>query len=272
LKDKEMASAEILHNVHLLIKETPNILVVEPANLPTSDTEKFLVTLQHVLTRSIQAVYKLEDNELGSERLGQGRTLLFWEAAEGGAGVLSQLLDDEKAFQAIAQTALEICHFIEAKDECVQACYECLLSYSNQFDHALIDRHLTQGWLNQLLDSKLQRPQSEMVDREKHYNLLKQQIDPNSRLEALVLEEIYCRDLPLPDTAQELILKANIKPDFLYKAEKIAVFCDGSVHDSPDKQNQDRIERDNLKYHTGYRVLALRHDEDWQSKLNLLNN
>ena len=263
-------SNSVDNNVNLLITETSNILVIEPKNIPTSDTEAFLTTLQYALMRSIQAVYKLEDNELGTERLGGGKTLLFWEAAEGGAGVLTQLLENPEAFQTIAQTALEICHFQEEKATCTHACYECLLSYSNQFDHRLINRHLVKGWLEQLLHSHLQRQEYD-VEREAQYRNLEQKVDPNSRLEKLVLDEIYHRGIQLPDSAQELIAEASIKPDFVYKTEKIAIFCDGSVHDSPEKQKQDRIDRDDLRYRAGYSVIALRHDEDWQSQLDTLS-
>jgi very-short-patch-repair endonuclease len=67
-----------------------------------------------------------------------------------------------------------------------------------------------------------------------------------------------------------LIPEANCKPDFLYKEDKIAVFCDGSVHNSPEKKKQDKIERNNLKYNANYQVLTLRYDEDWMGKLSVL--
>ncbi|MGI0491372.1 DEAD/DEAH box helicase [Alkalinema pantanalense CENA528] len=254
-------------DVNLMIQETSNILIIEPKNLPVANTEAFLATLQHALTRAIQAIYKLEDNELSSERLGQGKTLLFWESAEGGAGVLTQILEDPKAFQTIAQTALEICHFTEPKNKCIHACYECLLSYNNQFDHPLIDRYLIKDWLIQLQSSQVKKNQEDKA-RKAQYEKLLQLVDPNSSLEKNVLETIYIKGLPLPDSCQEIISEANIKPDFIYKDAKIAIFCDGSVHNAPDKQQQDRIERDNLKYQTGYRVITLRYDEDWQTQLN----
>jgi len=84
--------------VHLMVQDTCNILVIEPVNVPTENAEAFLATLQYALERAIQAVYKLEDDELCSERLGQGKHLLSWEAAEGGAGVLSQLLEKPDVF------------------------------------------------------------------------------------------------------------------------------------------------------------------------------
>jgi ATP-dependent helicase YprA (DUF1998 family) len=133
--------------VYLTVADTSNILIVEPQNLPEQDAEEFLVTLQHTLARAIQAVYKLEEDELASERMGNGRSILFWESAEGGAGVLSQILDNPQSFQAIAQSALEICHFVTDKPSCSQACYECLLSYRNQFDHPLLNRHAVHDYL-----------------------------------------------------------------------------------------------------------------------------
>ncbi|MBD2471548.1 DEAD/DEAH box helicase [Nostoc sp. FACHB-145] len=252
--------------INLMVDDTCNILVVEPLDVPAENKEAFITTLQYTLKTAIQAVYKLEADELDSERLGEGKYLLFWEAAEGGAGVLSQLLEKPEAFRKIADAALDICHFKEPKDSCIQACYECLLSYRNQFDHALINRHIIKPWLDVVLESNV-IAQVKGLSRDEQYQKLLEQTDPNSDFERVVLQEIYQRGYKLPDAAQELIPEANCKPDFIYKEEAIAVFCDGSVHDSPDKRRQDQIERDNLRYEAGYTVLTLRYDEDWQTEL-----
>ncbi len=263
----DSAKDSIHADINLMVKNTCNILVVEPLGVPTDEREAFIATLQYVLETAIQAVYKLEADELDSERLGDGKYLLFWEATEGGAGVLSQLLEKPNAFQKIADAALDICHFNEIKDSCVQACYECLLSYRNQFDHALINRHLIKPLLDELQNSTVQ---VEGICRDEQYQQLLQQTDPNSEFERIVLDEIYHRGYKLPDTAQELIPESNCKPDFLYKENCIAVFCDGSVHDSPEKRKQDQIDRDNLKHNTSYHILTLRHDEDWRRELTKL--
>ncbi|QFS49611.1 DEAD DEAH box helicase [Nostoc sphaeroides CCNUC1] len=42
------------------------------------------------------------------------------------------------------------------------------------------------------------------------------------------------------------------------------------MHDSPGKRQQDKIERDNLRYNSGYTVVNLSHDENWLTKLNIL--
>lgn len=252
--------------VNLMVDDTCNILVVEPLDVPAENKEAFITTLQYTLKTAIQAVYKLEADELDSERLGEGKYLLFWEAAEGGAGVLSQLLEKPEAFRKIADAALDICHFKEPKDSCIQACYECLLSYRNQFDHALINRHIIKTWLDVLLESNV-IAQVKGLSRDEQYQKLLEQTDPNSDFERVVLQEIYQRGYKLPDAAQELIPEANCKPDFIYKEKAIAVFCDGSVHDSLDKRRQDQVERDNLRYEAGYTVLTLRYNEEWQTEL-----
>ncbi|GAB4297149.1 MAG: DEAD/DEAH box helicase [Oscillatoriaceae cyanobacterium] len=264
-----LTSDKLHREVSLMVEDTCNILVVEPLLLPSENPEAFLATMQYALETAIQAVYKLEEDELDSERLDSGKYILFWEAAEGGAGVLSQLMANPSAFQDLANEALDICHFLQEKESCGQACYECLLSYRNQLDHPLLDRYLIKPRLDQLITSQLSRhlPGN---SREEQYRQLRQQTDPASEFERVVLDEIYQRGLKLPDAAQELIPEADCKPDFLYKAAKYAIFCDGSAHDDPEVQAQDRIERDNLRYNASYNILTLRYDGDWRSMLGNL--
>ena len=102
-KEQDQLSEAVDSNVQLMVKDTSNVLIIEPLSLPEKDTEAFVITLQYTLERAIQALYKLENDELASERLGKGNYLLFWEAAEGGAGVLSQILEDSTSFQKIAR-------------------------------------------------------------------------------------------------------------------------------------------------------------------------
>ncbi len=268
--DKAKISPESLHaEVHLVVNDTCNVLLVEPAQIPVANSEAFLASFQYALQRAIQAVYKLEDDELASERLGQGKHMLFWEASEGGAGVISQILENPESFQRLAAEALDICHFNHEKESCTQACYECLLSYRNQFDHPLLDRHLIRPWLEQLTNSTVYL-EVDTTTRDKHYQRLRSQTDPNSELEREVLDAIYELNIQLPDSAQVLIEEANCKPDFIYTQEKIAIFCDGLVHDHPEQRKQDQIDRDNLKYLANYYILVLRYDEDWRSKLSIL--
>ncbi len=267
---KSNLPSDSLHTeVNLMVNNTCNILIIEPLIVPQDNKESFIATLQYAIETAIQAVYKLEPDELDSERLGEGKYLLFWEASEGGAGVLSQLLHQPNSFQKIANAALDICHFLQPKDSCVQACYECLLSYRNQFDHAVINRHLIKDLLDEMQGSMVEIIG---ISRSEQYKKLLSQIDPNSDFERVVLQEIYQRGYKLPDAAQELISEVNCKPDFVYHDEAIAIFCDGSAHDTPEKRQQDQIERDNLRYNTNYSALTLRYDQDWLVRLEILGS
>ncbi len=92
---------------------------------------------------------------------------MFYEASEGGAGVLNALVREPETMQRIARRALSIMHYAwegagedasrgsspksvdvlqNTEDEkpvnsrCVKGCYRCLLSYFNQPQHNSIDR------------------------------------------------------------------------------------------------------------------------------------
>jgi len=115
------------------------------------DVKIVVTTVQHALLRGLQGHYQLEEGEVLLEptpNRDDRRALLLYEAAEGGAGALSRLIQDSSEFRAVALKALEIMHYRpdatpqEADTRCVAGCYRCLLSYYNQPDHALIDRRL----------------------------------------------------------------------------------------------------------------------------------
>ena len=85
----------------------------------------------------------------------------MYEAAEGGAGVLRQLVEDPDALARVARQALAVCHFDpdtladlrrapRAREDCEAACYDCLMSYTNQPDHRLVDRQLIRDYLHRL--------------------------------------------------------------------------------------------------------------------------
>ena len=76
------------------------------------------------------------------------RVLLFYEATEGGAGVLSRLAREKGVLAEVARRGLERMHYNPAtleeipedRQDCQAGCYRCLLSYYNQPDHRHIDR------------------------------------------------------------------------------------------------------------------------------------
>ncbi len=137
------------------VQDQKNALLLTPA---TPLELRTLTTLQHALRRGIETSFQLEGGELLVEPLpdpADRRGLLFYEATEGGAGVLSRLVSEPSALARVARAALQVMHLdlpsdgpLPAPDGledepgtlCVAGCYRCLLSYYNQPDHELLDR------------------------------------------------------------------------------------------------------------------------------------
>src|SRR5690606_26209536 len=173
------------------VRDTRNVLLLHPkkgGERPAPDM--FLVSLAYALDRAIQVLYQVEPHEIAVELIGEGssRRILLWEAAEGGVGVWSRLLDESGAVAAVARKALEILHFdpdtgvdlaSREEDGCTRACYECLLNYTNQRDHRLLDRHAVRDFLMELARSETLRSGSER-SYEEQYRWLLEQIDPRS--------------------------------------------------------------------------------------------
>lgn len=207
----------------------------------------------------IQVEFELEDAELAAEALpsyDDRRRLLFYEAAEGGAGVLRRLAHPQEhgALTRVAQRALEICHFdadgrdlgqAPGSDEpCAAACYDCLMSYSNQWDHGLLDRfrvrELLVAWTPGILDASPVE-----IPRNGHLEELLRLTD--SDLERRWLRFVDAHGLKLPSEAQVLIADAGARVDFLYRREGAAVFVDGPHHDDPRQRETDRRQENDLE-------------------------
>jgi hypothetical protein len=96
-----------------------NILIVRPHPALGELSATTLTTLQYALKRGIESVYQLEESELMAEPLptrDNRQSILFYEAAEGGAGVLTRLATEPDALAAVAAEALELMHFLRPAD------------------------------------------------------------------------------------------------------------------------------------------------------------
>lgn len=140
------------------VEDHRNILILTPEN---ALDEAAMATIQAALKRGVEQTFQIETAELAVEPLpsrANRRSLLFYESAEGGAGVLTQLSSPNNHLAVIARAALGLMHYelpagpltvaslidqsgkIEGTPQCEAGCYQCLLSYFNQPDHEIIDR------------------------------------------------------------------------------------------------------------------------------------
>jgi ATP-dependent helicase YprA (DUF1998 family)/very-short-patch-repair endonuclease len=257
------------------VEDHRNSLIFDPAEDPE---ESQMASLQAALKRGIQAVFQLEDQELAAEPLPSEQLrsqILFYESAEGGAGVLRRLLDDAKALAHVAREALDICHFDPDSGEdlghapgvnerCEAACYDCLLSYANQRDHRQLDRMKVKDTLLALARCTV-RASSKTGVVDDHLQTLMQRAD--SELERKFLVLLAEQQRRLPSSSQERIADAHSQPDFLYKEHWVAVFIDGPHHDQADQQREDR-EADARLEDLGWTVIHLGYDEDWPAVLD----
>ncbi|MBU1208362.1 MAG: DUF1998 domain-containing protein, partial [Proteobacteria bacterium] len=239
--------------------------------------ENQMASLQSALKQAIQASFQLEDNELAAEPLpgmDNRQVILLYEAAEGGAGVLRQLLEDPNAFARVAVQALDLCHFDpatggdrkkapRAKDDCEAACYDCLLSYGNQRDHSLLDRKT----INQILLDYARASVSVSpggLSRAEHLQRLLNLA--GSELEKRWLRYLADKNLHLPSRSQVFMEKCKTRPDFIYDDHLVVVYVDGPPHKYPERKERD-IQQTSCLEDLGYTVIRFEDEEDWDKKI-----
>jgi very-short-patch-repair endonuclease len=253
------------------VEDTRNCLLIEPA---TRHALWVMASLQAALKTAIQVSFQLEDNELAAEPLPNSHErhlLLLYESAEGGAGVLRRLLDDPQAMANVARAALEICHFDpvtgadqrhapRAQEECEAACYDCLMSYYNQREHALLDRQSVHDLLLHLTHARtISSPTPQ--PRATHLEHLRRQA--GSDLERRWLRWLDTYGCRLPDRAQVFVESCQTRPDFLYDDYQAAIYIDGPPHDYADRQARDRQQTEAMEDY-GYTVIRFGHADDWE--------
>ncbi|MFE8034676.1 DEAD/DEAH box helicase [Thiohalocapsa marina] len=162
--DKDDPMLDKVQNQRIVpfVEDHRNLLILTPV---TALSPEAMATLQAALKRGIEMTFQIEESELVAEPLpkqDERKGILFYEAAEGGAGVLTRLANEPESLALAASNALQLMHFktpegpwdltqLDALDQrdqqgnrtCEAGCYQCLLSYYNQPDHEIINRRDT---------------------------------------------------------------------------------------------------------------------------------
>lgn len=273
LADPATTSASGVERVVPYVEDRKNCLVLEPQNVPDAAR---MISLQAALKQAIQQLYQLEDFELSTEVLptkGEPKTLLFVESAEGGAGVLRHLVENPAAFAEIAKTALRICHFDEqgtdlekdtpTADQCVAACYACLMNYVNQRVHKDLNRHVIKDILLDMAAAKVVAA-APAKDRASHLQELKARSATN--LERSWLDFLETHGLRLPDQAQHRIDICSTVPDFWYEKGKTAIYIDGPHHEYHDRHLRDEQQTECME-NDGIDVIRFAAGEQWLAEI-----
>ena len=277
--DEDDPMSERRKRVIPYVEDRRNCLLFEPID---DLSEIVMASLQSALKNAIQVEYELEDNELATEPLPskkERKSILVYEAAEGGAGVLRRLLDDDGALSRVFQTALRICHFDpnttadlrrapRSQEDCEAACYDCLMSYGNQADHELLDRQSIKELLIRYSSGKVLSAPGKLPRSEHIANLRKL---AGSALEKKWLDVLEANNLRLPSRGQVFFEKCKTRPDFLYDQEGVAVYIDGPHHEYPERDQRDR-EQARCMEDAGMIVLRFGIQDDWLKTIHRYPN
>lgn len=269
-------NADAVQRIIPYVEDRRNVLVIFPED---QLDEVAITTLQYVIKRGIEGTFQLEESELMAEPLPSKdvrNAILFYESAEGGAGVLTRLANDLNALKRVVTKGLEMCHYASTTGrwnpdsienthtDCEAGCYRCLLSYYNQPEHDNIDRRRPD--VIELL-CKLTRAEgrkgTEGRSAENHYDELLRL--SGSSLEKAWLKHLHTNGYNLPDRAQILLEQFNTRPDFAYSKSQTVVYIDGPHHEQEPHKNLDATITANLN-DAGITVIRFpKEQETWES-------
>jgi len=271
-EDDQVREGKSVQRITPFVEDTKNVLLLQP-RVPLR--EESLVTLQYALKRGIESLFQIEEAELAAEPLpdpSKRNAILFYEAAEGGAGVLTRLTTDPTAFARVARRSLEICHYgsasgkwidtddlVDLQEDCEAGCYRCLLSYYNQPEHRLIDRKDAE--VMNLLCRLARSDNRQVGSPHSPGNMLDELLSHStSSLEKEWLHCISDNGHVLPDRAQPYLEQYNTRPDFAYSKSQCIVYIDGPHHAGRVQKQIDRESTQRLE-DAGYTVVRFPADK-----------
>jgi very-short-patch-repair endonuclease len=271
--DDSSDTGQVVQRIVPFVEDRRNILVFYPGEILE---EEEMVTLQYMLKRGIEAEFQLEESELAAEplpRRDQRNAILFYESAEGGAGVLTRIANEPAALRRVAERALRVAHYepknsvwkvdqlINTDEGCEAGCYRCLLSYGNQTDHKFIQRknEVVLDILCRLTTAEARRG-TEGRSADEHYAELERL--SGSSLEKAWLSFVRNKGYRLPDRAQFSMSDYMVRPDFGYAGDSPAlVFIDGPHHEAEHQMKIDTAKNQVLR-DAGFEVIRFPKEQD----------
>jgi hypothetical protein len=212
--------------------------------------EGFARTLGKALVVGAQELLEIEPDEIAFTAHpdgSRGWTIGLYETSPGGAGYLRELAGQ-------LGTWAEAAHRRLFEHDCDRACYRCLKSYRNQFEHARLDKELVRSLLFALtsLASPTSVASGNAGDGMRHeVTPVANGAAPQSAIEEALLAAIRV-DGRIPDPTAQHDVSENgsllTVPDFAYPERKVAIFCDGfAFHGNSATLSEDARKRNRLQ-------------------------
>ena len=261
--DNNPEEAERMKFVKLFTETTANAIYIQPFTALLLKKQEAVRTFLYAFKQAIEDVFQIEGSEMGAEIMGEGATpnILIYENAEGSLGVLSRFVHEPEAYRDVVQRAYDICFnkpelTQDEINELSPADYSNLLNYYNQPYHQQIDIRLIYRTLKLMQEAKVELHHAgQTLSYDEQYAALEAARDHNSSTEYEFLKYLHDHHLRLPDKAQPMFTdEYYVQPDFMY-GDRIVVFCDGTPHDRPEVQQDDKKKREALE-DAGYAVLV----------------
>ena len=262
--------ADVKRNLSLFVEQQSDVLTFDlprPSTLTDDEIEAFYASLLWAFSRGALLALELEADEISGFLLKQSATqvpyrIVLHETSEGGLGALSSLTKPE-GFRRLISRALELLHDGQT-DGCDRACYECLLTYENQWVHGILNRTLIMPLLRELALVSW-----EQISSNDHFDRLSSMC--GSSLEKRFLEQLQAKSIPLPSHAQfplEVGPGIDTVADFHYRPN-LYVYVDGPHHDQPEQRTKDEEIRGTMLMY-GLEPFVIHYGDDWDAKLEAL--
>ena len=250
--DQHPEEAERTKYVKLFTETTANAIYIQPLQALLLTDGDAVRTFLYAFKQAIEDVFQVEGSEVGADVMGGGEVpnLFIYENAQGSLGILARLVSEPAAYHAVINRAYEICFGTKASyseeelEALAPADYSNLLNYYNQPYHQAIDIRKIYKPLMVLKESQVEvHSVGQTISYDEQYRQLEAERDQSSSTEYKFLKYLYENHLRLPDKAQPMFPEQYyVKPDFQY-GSRIVIFCDGTPHDRPEIQADDRAKR-----------------------------
>lgn len=256
--------AERTKFVKLFAESTANAIYIQPSEPLLLRDKDAVRTFLYAFKQAIEDVFQIEGSEIGADVMGESNipNVFIYENAEGSLGVLDRIVKEPESYHAVVNRAYEICfgeqqeYTNEELEKLLPADYSNLLNYYNQPYHQQIDIRTIYKTLQLMKDASIEVHQAgQTASYDEQYASLEAARDYNSSTEYEFLKYLHDHRLRLPDEAQPMFPEEYyVQPDFKY-GDRILIFCDGTPHDLPEVQEDDRNKREVLE-NAGYYVMS----------------